>query len=110
MPARYPLKRWRYNQAPEVATVKLTPSKIAVSAVGIIQSLANHDPDLDAIYRLTQASLEWQMRRGANLRITTQPWKTVSPTSQPNVSVAPYSAQTMLVASAVTANSVVRLA
>lgn len=35
-------------------TIRLEPKRILASTVGIVQSLANNDPDIDAIYRLTQ--------------------------------------------------------
>jgi hypothetical protein len=37
--------------------IKLVKGSMSMSNVGIIQSLANHDPDIDAIYRLTQPDL-----------------------------------------------------
>ena len=38
----------------DFSTVVLKPVKVATSSIGIIQSLANQDPDVDAMYRLTQ--------------------------------------------------------
>jgi len=37
--------------------IKLSKRSYSMADVGIIQSLANHDPDIDAIYRLTQKDL-----------------------------------------------------
>lgn len=34
--------------------LSFTTTRLPVQHIGIIQSLANHDPDMDAIYRLTQ--------------------------------------------------------
>ena len=49
-PRGLPLQDIKFNHS----SIPLNPIKIPVSSVGIIQSLANHDPDVDAIYRLTQ--------------------------------------------------------
>lgn len=35
-------------------TVNLKQIKVSLTEIGVVQSLANHDPDMDAIYRLTQ--------------------------------------------------------
>jgi hypothetical protein len=45
-----PLEHIKFNHS----SVYLKPKPISASSVGIIQSLANHDPDVDAIYRLVQ--------------------------------------------------------
>jgi len=48
-PRGFPLSYIKNNH-----TYESKVTKIPVKDVGIIQSLANHDPDVDAIYRLTQ--------------------------------------------------------
>ena len=49
-PRGLPLQDIKFNHS----SVLFSTIKIPVSSVGIVQSLANHDPDVDAIYRLTQ--------------------------------------------------------
>lgn len=49
-PRGYPLDAIKYNYS-EIKFVKKT---LEMDEVGIVQSLANNDPDVDAIYRLTQ--------------------------------------------------------
>jgi hypothetical protein len=34
--------------------ITLHPTQLAIKSIGIVQSLANQDPDVDAIYRLTR--------------------------------------------------------
>ena len=38
----------------DLSNITFSKESINISSIGIIQSLANHDPDVDAIYRLTQ--------------------------------------------------------
>ena len=49
-PRGLPLQDIKFNHS----SILFSTIKIPVSSVGIVQSLANHDPDVDAIYRLTQ--------------------------------------------------------
>jgi hypothetical protein len=49
-PRGYPLDHIKEN----VSEIVLSKRTLNFSTVGIVQSLANHDPDVDAIYRLTQ--------------------------------------------------------
>jgi len=48
-PRGFPLSHIKNNHS-----YSTTISKLPSKSIGIIQSLANHDPDVDAIYRLTQ--------------------------------------------------------
>eukprot|EP01038_Epipyxis_sp_PR26KG_P006993 gene6993-9557_t len=55
-PRGFPLEKIKYL-TPNVSReyrFRTDAKKLPLSSVGIIQSLANHDPDVDAIYRLTQ--------------------------------------------------------
>lgn len=49
-PRGLPLQDIKFNHS----SVVLRSTEIPLKSIGIIQSLANHDPDVDAIYRLTQ--------------------------------------------------------
>jgi hypothetical protein len=55
-PRGFPLERIISNSSSHArpSPIRLAHVTVAASAVGIMQSLANHDPDVDAIYRLTQ--------------------------------------------------------
>lgn len=48
-PRGLPLSDIKFNHS----SVVFQESKIPMEAVGVVQSLANKDPDVDAIYRLT---------------------------------------------------------
>jgi hypothetical protein len=83
-PRGFPLDRIKPNSSsvtheiPMVATDKVRPSD-----VGIVQYLANHDPDVDAIYRLTQPLPFTFPQKGPTLLV-------------PKGSYAPYNAQATL--------------
>lgn len=53
-PRGYPLSKVRSQNA---NTCELAASRegVATQRIGVVQALANHDPDTDAIYRLTSA-------------------------------------------------------
>ena len=78
-PRGLPLQDIKFN----ASKVTMKPKKIPVTSVGIIQSLANHDPDVDAIYRLTQPLPFDFPTRGFNICV-------------PRGSYAPYNAQATL--------------
>ena len=64
-PRGLPLQDIKFN----ASQVALKPKKIPIASVGIIQSLANHDPDVDAIYRLTQPLPFDFPSRGSNVGV-----------------------------------------
>lgn len=49
-----PLTEIKSTNSKSATEVVLTFTQVPVSRIGIIQSLADHDPDVDAIYRLVQ--------------------------------------------------------
>lgn len=52
-PRGFPLERIVSNSSSASKEIPTMQVEVDSSAVGILQSLANHDPDVDAIYRLT---------------------------------------------------------
>jgi STELLO glycosyltransferases len=78
-PRGLPLQDIKFN----ASQVTLKPRKIPSASVGIVQSLANHDPDVDAIYRLTQPLPFDFPSKGLNVAV-------------PKGSFAPYNAQATL--------------
>jgi hypothetical protein len=82
-PRGYPLEHIKsdYSQ------VNLVKTNIDIDNIGIIQSLANHDPDMDAIYRLTQHIPFDFPSTGGGEGLTV---------AVPKTSYSPYNAQTTL--------------
>lgn len=53
-PRGFPLECIQFNEIEFAVTNGKHATKFNSSTIGVLQSLANHDPDVDAIYRLTQ--------------------------------------------------------
>ena len=84
-PRGFPLERIVSNSSSSSRPIPTSVVEVDSAAVGIIQSLANHDPDVDAIYRLTMP-LPFDFPRRGN----------TSPLMVPIGSYAPYNAQATL--------------
>lgn len=53
-PRGFPLDRIKELSNPFGTSMQLKEVDVSLESIGVIQFLANHDPDVDAIYRLTQ--------------------------------------------------------
>jgi len=77
-PRGFPLERIISNSSSSSNRIPVATVKVESSSVGILQSLANHDPDVDAIYRLTQP-LPFDFPRRANSQALLVPIGCYSP-------------------------------
>ena len=77
-PRGFPLERIVSNSSSARKEIPTMPVEVDKTAVGILQSLANHDPDVDAIYRLTMP-LPFDFPRRGNTQALMVPIGSYSP-------------------------------
>jgi hypothetical protein len=76
-PRGFPLDQIRESVSDPLGTKEASSDD--TSAIAIIQSLANHDPDVDAIYRMSTLPLPFDFRAGAPGLVALPPLTKVMP-------------------------------
>jgi hypothetical protein len=80
-PRGYPMDQIRLSTNSSSSTFHLRTKNTEKKKIAVIQSLANHDPDVDAIYRLSSLPLpfEFNTKKTEEDLVGLQTWKTMSP-------------------------------